>query len=135
MQWNKIIAKYSRKQNWYALHQENFTWAATIPSLSRLKSVCDQALCDHGATCRRSSLNSKLFIWFFKNFLIFQGKSLCLKKYNYFILYWEQEQKKNLIIMSRVQGIQFLKCANILRFKLKAQTHVVALETPYIIDY
>ena len=59
---------------------EGHTWAATMPSRSLSKSVWDHELRDHGDISRRSSANRKLTSWFFRNFLMFQGRSLCLKR-------------------------------------------------------
>jgi len=62
------------------LTSEGHTWAATMPSRSLSKSVWDHELRDHGDISRRSSANRKLTSWFFRNFRMFQGRSLCLKR-------------------------------------------------------
>lgn len=51
-----------------------------MPSFSRLRSVCDHELVDHGVIPRRSSPNRNSRSWFLRNFLIFHGKSLCLQQ-------------------------------------------------------
>jgi hypothetical protein len=56
------------------------TCAATMPSRSLSKSVWDQELRDQGDISRRSSENRKFTSWFFRNFRMFQGRSLCLEK-------------------------------------------------------
>ena len=61
-------------------NSEGHTWAATMPSRSLSKSVWDHELRDHGDISRRSSANRKLTSWFFRNFRMFQGRSLCLKR-------------------------------------------------------
>lgn len=55
------------------------TCADTIPSFSRRRSVCDHELVDQGEIPRRSSPNRNSRSWFFTNFLMFHGKSLCLR--------------------------------------------------------
>ena len=62
---------------YFKLHQ--LTCPPTWPSLSRPRSVCDQAEVPHGFSVLRFVVKFTVLSLLWMNFLIFQGRSLCLK--------------------------------------------------------